>query len=357
MFSKNMFPTKPLGRGKLGIKPFLERIPCINQTPPEDDASETTSLIVPFNRDLGGICLETHEPVLFPTDQSCSKLESIWREAGVPEHDIQTWLRTSSLGFLMSCIKNPLSCEPKSLIFWVGSNFKVGFDQRDGVNIFFLGSRYHLTIDLDDCFECHQQNTTSTLLKSRLTLLKTLASRKKLVFAIYRTDRGYHAIELSQKWDPTDPVCFNISRHVGGDTRYVGISALQGWRLRLSPKSKSPNDFVLKEFNDSESVENVESHVDARLSTLLIGDSDIIESIPEEHIQMMKCYLGLTRCISGFLKERKLESVLSEIMTSETMALKISKLVDSEISKWPKMYEQKLFDLPFKSYNLIANDL
>lgn len=351
-----MFPRNPLGRGKLGISPLKvvnpTQPPSSPPPPPEDE--ESSHFLVPFDRDLGGKCVGTNESIFFPTssNNAPTRLEETWIQTGVPEHDIQTWLRNSTLGFFMTCIKNPLACEPKSLIFWVGKDFKIGFDQRDGVNIFFLGWRHHLTIDLDNCVECCSTGTSQDLLRSRFKLLSDVAHKTNLAFGIFSTDRGYHAIELSRKSHPTDPECFELSRQVGGDTLYVAISALQGWRLRLSPKSRTPDDFVIKEFTETGFEEFGKIH--PQLGTLIIGPET---HIPETHIQMMECYLGLSKCITGFLRDRGIESVLSKIMSSSKMAQTISTLINSEIHKWPTMYEQKLFDQPFKSYNLTLDDL
>lgn len=357
------FGFEPLGKGKLGIMmsnledDHLLRnsttLPSRSPPPPpsntEDNDDTSLKLLFPYNRDLSGFTLDSMSSVCCTPTLSCpNALERVWKEVGVPPHIAQLWLQHSTLGYFLTCIKNPNNCEPKSLIFWVGKNFKVGFDQRDGINIFFLAWRTHLTIDLDDVQEDeHSKDEHSdSIFRARLNLLSQLAKEKNLAFAIYRTDRGYHAIELTSGWDPTDPEVLSITRLVGGDIRYAAISALQGWRLRLTPKSKTPNDFVVRRVPDTF---GECSRIHDQLQTLVVGSST---HIPASTIQMMNLYLDLVKDISNYVNV-DYNLIVSNIMLNSNIAYAIRDVVDKTLNLYPTLKEDVICDEPFKSLSLM----
>lgn len=345
-FSSFDFGFKPLGKGKLNIT-----LPSIQDTddnqpspPPPSESSEDScsKLICPFDRDLSGFELDSMSSVCLSSSHQPNTLETKWKQAGVPPEIITLWLTHSTLGYAITCIKNPNNCEPKSLIFCVGKNFKVGFDQRDGINIFFLAWRHHLTIDLDDEPGCESQKD---LFVSRLKLLSEFANTKNLTFAIYRTDRGYHAIELSSTWDPTDPKVLSITRLVGGDVRYAAISSLQGWRLRLTPKSKTPNDFVVRPIQDD--FQNY--RICPRLKTLIVGNGD---NISNETVELMQLYLELSRVMTDFVRD-KLEIIQTNIMLNSNIAYTIRDLILATLKPYPSLSKDIIWNQPFKSVSLM----
>ena len=320
---------KPIGKGKLGVT-FFKTQPVARVH--LEETIDDESLQVPFERDLCGVCMGSDEIFQFPVREvEETELDQKWRAAGVPDHDRDQWRTHGTLGYFMSCIKNPVACEPRSLVFWCHPDIKVGYDRRDGVNIFFLGWRDHLVIDLDDCPRCPSQ----TLLEARLKLLAEMADRQGLTFAIYRTDRGYHAIELSRSWDPTDPEVLTLTRMVGGDIRYAAISALQGWRLRLSPKTKSPDDFVIRACQPFHPV----------LGTLVAGSAPVSAETSEH----MACYLDLAQTISNELRGRNLDDLLDSLWVTPSVAARFSNVIDECIKKYELIYKRKILDQPMKS--------
>ena len=330
-----MFDFEPLGKGKLGIV-LPSSTPDPSPHPPEEETS--FKLTSPFDRDLSGFTLDTMESVCCASPSSPSKLEETWKQAGIPDSLSSKWLEQSTLGYFLTCIKNPSHCEPKSLIFWVSKTFKVGFDQRDGINIFFLAWRHHLTIDLDDC----PGHDPEIILQSRLKLLSDLSKRKNLCFAIYRTDRGFHAIELTRKWDPTNPKVLSLVNRVGGDIRYAAISALQGFRLRLSPKSKTPNDFVVRRY--------ATGNIHPELGTLIVGNPT---HIPPKTLELMNLYLNLASSITSFVRSR-IDLSSPEIMFNSELAYQIRDLVQNTTNS---LKDDLIWDQPFKSVSLAFDSL
>ena len=325
-----MFPTKPLGEGKLGIPPI--KVGDIERRESED----FEIFIQPFERDLSGVCLDSDLTFSFQGSDHKSALEAYWIKQGVPEEDIEAWRVQATLGYFLTCIKNPLSCEPKSLIFWCGQSIKVGFDRRDDVNIFFLAWRDHLVIDLDDCQHAHDDAHDHDVFQARCRILTEIANERDLTFGLYRTDRGFHAIELSRSWDASELEPLEMTRKVGGDIKYAAISCMQGWRLRLSPKSRTPTDFV----------------VEPPLTT--IGRA----AVSPLTTQTMQAYTELASVITQRLRDfPNLPSTVESLWSSPKLMTTFSKLINRTLKQYPVLYEQKITSRPFKSSEALISNL